>query len=165
MKKFLCVAAAVLLIASLLAGCGKTVKTTVDAKYADDFAKNYASDISVDDDGNVSYEFTSDKYEEFLEDYYEEVESESKQIIIDYEEADPDTTYGQYVYYNPDITEIIVGVMPNSYDEAHCREEAQQVGELALKYQMNTKDPKGSLTVTYENCNTGDDYFTITVEA
>ena len=72
MKKILVLAIAVLMTVVVLAGCGKdtaaAVSTTVPAKYVDDFAKKYASDVKVDDDGNVSYSFTPDQYEEFERD-------------------------------------------------------------------------------------------------
>lgn len=157
MKRLICAVLAVMMICVLFAGC--KVKTTVDAKYNDGFADNYASDKKVDKDGNVSYEFEEDKYEEFVSDYYEEVKEESRLEI---------ESSGQYSYYNPEITEIVVGVTPEAYEELgmdNLKAEAQKVGEAALKFQMNMENPKGALTVTYRNANTAEDYFTITVEA
>lgn len=157
MKRLICAVMAVLMICALFAGC--TVKTNVDAKYSDGFADDYASGKKVDKDGNVSYEFENDKYEQFVSDYYEEVKEESRLEI---------KSSGQYSYYNPEITEIVVGVTPEAYEELGedaLKAEAVSVGEAALKFQMNMKNPKGSLTVTYRNANTSEDYFTITVEA
>jgi len=34
-----------------------------------------------------------------------------------------------------------------------------------MKFQMNTKNPKGELTAIYRNANTSEVYFEITVEA
>lgn len=157
MKRFLCTILAVLMLMVVLAGCN--VSTTVDSKYYDGFADDYASSKEIDDDGNVSYEFEDGKYEEFLDAYYEEVKEESRLEI---------ESSGQYSYYSPDITEIVVGVTPEGYEEMGedaLKAEAQAVGEKALKFQMNTKNPKGELTVTYRNANTSEEYFTITVEA
>lgn len=157
MKRLICAILAILMIAVFFTGC--KVNTTVDAKYVDEFVKDYATPQE-NEDGSVEYEFESnDKYEQFLTDYYEKVQEDSRLEI---------KSSGQYSYYNPDITEVIVGVTPESYEklgEEKLKEEAQSVGEAALKYQMNTKDPKGELEVTYRNANTSEEYFTITVKA
>jgi len=145
------------MLATLFAGC--KVKTTVDSKYVDGFAEDYASAKNVDDEGNVSYEFEDDKYDEFAKDYYEVVKEESR---LEIESA------GQYSYYNPEITDVVVGITPKAWEEMGeeaLKAEAQKVGEAALKYQMNLKNPAGELTVTYRNANTSEDYFTITVKA
>lgn len=157
MKRVICAVLAVIMIAVLFTGC--KVKTSVDAKYADGFAENYATSKEVDDNGNVSYVFEGDKYDEFVADYYEEVKQESRLQI---------ESSGQYSYYNPEITEIVVGITPEAWTdmgEEALRAEAQKVGEAAMKYQMNLKNPKGELEVTYRNANTSEEYFTITVEA
>ena len=157
MKRIICTILAVMMLAATLTGC--TVKTTVDPKYTDYFADSYASNKEVDDDGNVKYEFDKESYEQFADDYYEEVKEESRLEI---------QSSGQYSYYNPEITEIVVGVTPEAYEqlgEEALKTEAQKVGEAAMKYQMNLKNPKGELTVTYRNANTAEEYFTITVEA
>lgn len=158
MKKFLCAVLAVLMMAVLFAGC--KVKTTVDPKYVDDFINDYASPDQVDENGVVTYKFENKEiYDQFAKDYYEEVQAESRMVI---------ESIGQYSYYNPDITEIVVGVTPESYEELGeeaLKAEAQKVGEKAMKYQMNLKNPKGELTVTYRNANTAEVYFTITVTA
>ena len=157
MKRFLCTILAVMMLTATLAGC--TVKTTVEPKYTDDFADSYASSKEVDKDGNIKYEYEKEDYEKFTADYHEEVKEESRLEI---------KSSGQYSYYNPEITEIIVGVTPEAYEELGeeaLKAEALKVGESAMKYQMNLKNPKGELTVTYRNANAAEDYFTITVEA
>lgn len=157
MKKLFSAILATMMLATVLCGC--SVKTTVEPEYLDDFADSYASKKEVGKDGNVEYEFEKDEYEQFAADYYEEVKEESRLEIV---------SSGQYSYYNPDITEIIVGVTPESYEELGeeaLKAEAQSVGEAAMKYQMNLKNPKGELTVTYRNANTAEEYFTITVTA
>lgn len=157
MKRLICTILAVMTIAVLLVGC--KVTTTVDAKYNDGYAANYASATEVDENGNVSYEFEGDKYEQFASDYYEVVKEESRLQI---------KSSGQYSYYNPEITEIVVGITPEAWDEMGEQElkvEALKVGEAALKYQMNMKNPSGEIEVTYRNANTSEEYFTITVEA
>jgi len=158
MKRIFCAVFAVLMIAVLFAGC--KVKTTVEPKYVDDFISDYASPDEVDKNGVVTYKFESKEvYDQFAKDYYEEVKENSRLEI---------ESVGQYSYYNPDITEIIVGVTPESYEELGeeaLKAEAQKVGEKAMKYQMNLKNPKGKIDVTYRNANTAEEYFTITVEA
>lgn len=157
MKKLFSAILASMMLATVLCGC--SVKTSVEPKYTDDFADSYASKKEVDKDGNVKYEYEKEEYEQFAADYYEEVKEESRIEI---------QSSGQYSYYNPDITEIVVGITPESYEELGeevLKAEAQKVGESALKYQMNLKNPKGELTVTYRNANTAEEYFTITVTA
>lgn len=157
MKKLICITLLIMMLTGLLAGC--KVTTTVDAKYNDGFAEKYASATEVDENGNVSYEFSGDQYKQFATEYYEEIEKESRLQI---------KSSGQYSYYNPDITEVVVGITPEAWDEMGeeaLKAEAQAVGEVALKYQMNMKNPAGKLEVTYRNANTSVEYFTITIEA
>lgn len=157
MKRILYTIIAVMMLALLLTGC--KVKTEVDAKYVDDFVNDYAQ-AQIDDDGNAQYEFKDkDTYESFVKDYYEEVKEDSRLEI---------ESSGQYSYYNPEITEIIVGVTPEAYEELGeeaLKKEALEVGEAAMKFQMNTKNPKGELTVIYRDANTSEVYFEIKVEA
>lgn len=157
MKRILYTIIAIMMLALLLTGC--KVKTEVDAKYVDDFVNDYAQ-AQIDDDGNAQYEFKDkDTYESFVKDYYEEVKEDSRLEI---------ESSGQYSYYNPEITEIIVGVTPEAYEELGeeaLKKEALEVGEAAMKFQMNTKNPKGELTVIYRDANTSEVYFEIKVEA
>lgn len=157
MKKIICTATAVMMLALLLTGC--KVKTSVESKYVDDFASNYA-EAQVDENGNTVYEFENeDRYEAFVHDYFEVVKEESRLEI---------KSSGQYSYYNPEITEIVVGITAEAYEELGeeaLKVEAQAVGEAAMKYQMNTKNPKGKITVIYRDANTNEDYFEITVTA
>ena len=157
MKKIICTVTAVMMLALLLTGC--KVKTSVESKYVDDFVNNYA-EAQVDENGNAEYEFENkEKYEAFVSDYYEEVKEESRLEI---------KSSGQYSYYNPEITEIVVGVTPEAYEELGeeaLKVEAQAVGEAAMKFQMNTKNPKGEITVIYRDANTAENYFEITVKA
>ena len=157
MKKVIYATLAVVMLAVLLTGC--KVKTTVEPKYVDDFVNDYANETTVDDAGNVTYKFDNKKYDAFVVDYYEEVKEESRLEI---------KSSGQYSYYNPDITEIIVGVTPESYEELGeeaLKEEAQKIGDAAMKYQMNTKNPTGEISVIYRNANTSEEYFEIIVKA
>lgn len=161
MKKILAITFAVLMTVAVLAGCAKSteptsISTNVPAKYVDDFAKKYASDVKVDDDGNVSYSFTDEQYEEFERDYRAEVKDEAEAMI---------QTYGQYSYITDDGTEYVVGIMPEAYDEEACKAEAEVVGKQAIKFIMNTDHPQNTIKVTYENCQNNEDYFTIEVAA
>lgn len=157
MKRILYTSIAVMMLALLLTGC--KVKTSVESKYVDDFVNDYA-EAQVKENGNVDYEFENkEKYEEFVADYYEEVKEESRLEI---------KSSGQYSYYNPEITEIVVGITPEAYEELGeeaLKAEALTVGEAAMKFQMNTKNPKGELTVIYRDANTSKVYFEIIVEA
>lgn len=157
MKKLLSVIIATIMIVMVLSGC--SVKTTMESKYADNFADNYVSNKIVDKEGNVQYKFQKDEYEKFVSDYYEKVKEESRLEI---------KSSGQYSYYNPEITEVIVGIKPETYNELGekaLKVEAQKVGETAIKYQRNLKNPKNKLTVIYRNANTSQTYFAITVTA
>lgn len=158
MKRIFCAVCVLLLLVVLLAGC--KVKTTVNSNYVDDFIEKYASADQVDKNGNVTYTFEDkDTYNQFLEDYYKEVKDNADEEI---------KSYHQYSYYNPDITEIVVGIAPEALDEMTQEElkaEAKALGEQALYYQMNTKNPITELSVTYRNANTSEEYFTITVSA
>lgn len=158
MKRIIVAVLAVMMIAVVCAGC--KVTTTVESQYVDDFINDYATQEEIDENGNVTYKFDSkDTYEQFAKDYYEEVKEESRVKI--------ESTI-QYSYYNPEITEIVVGITPESYEELGdqvLKAEAQAIAEEAMKYQMNLKDPEGKIDVTYINANTSEEYFTITVEA
>lgn len=157
MKRFLSIAVVVLMIAAVFSACGRpNVTTTVDAKYVDDFAKGYASDIKTDDDGNTTYEFTADQYDKYMNDYRSAVKDEYVKDI---------KTPGQYSYISEDAQSLIIGVDPDSYDEETCRAEAEQAGKAAMKVNMNSKNPSGKIAVTVENANTAEDYFTIEVTA
>ncbi len=157
MKRIICLVLAVLMMAVLFTGC--KVKTTVQPEYVDEFVNDYAIS-EVDENGDVNYEFESKKkYNEFLADYYEKVQEESRLEI---------ESSGQYSYYNPEITEIVVGITPEAWEELGedaLKLEALAVGEAALKYQMNTKNPKGEIEVIYRDANTSEVYFTVTVKA
>lgn len=157
MKKTICTTLTVMMLVLLLTGC--KVKTSVDSKYVDDFVNDYAV-AEIDENGNAEYEFQNKKkYNEFVSEYYEEVKEESRLEI---------KSSGQYSYYNPEITEIVVDITPEAYKELGeetLKAEAQTVGEAAMKFQMNTKNPKGELTVIYRDANTSEVYFEITVKA
>lgn len=161
MKKTIFMLLAALMVVAVLAGCAKnaqssSVTTTVPAKYADDFAKSYASDVKTDENGNVSYSFTEEKYEEFAKAYRTEVKDKAEKMI---------QTYGQYSYLSDDGTEYVVGIMPEAYDEAACKAEAEVVGKQAIKYVLNTNHPQTTIKVTYQNCQTNEKFFTIEVTA
>ncbi len=158
MKKLLCVLFAILMVAVLFTGC--KVTTTVDPKYVDEFINDYASPDQVDENGAVTYQFENKNiYEQFTQDYYEKVKEDTRVEI---------KSATQYSYFNPDITEVIVGVTPESYEELGeeaLKAEAEVVGAEAIKYQMNLQNPIEKIDVTYRNANTSEVYFTITVEA
>ena len=89
-----------------------------------------------------------------------------------FEEILPD--FDQERVYPNDIKKVItwynllVGAGFTSFkeeEEEALKKEALEVGEAAMKFQMNTKNPKGELTVIYRNANTGEVYFEIAVEA
>lgn len=161
MKRIFALLLAVLMVATVLCACGeqKSVKTTVDSKYVDDFAKSYADKVETDADGKTSYEFSKDNYDRFLSDFNGEVRKEAGEII---------KTYGQYTFLSKDGKTFEVGIMPEGYEkatEAELKAEAENAGKAILKYQMNTENPEGKLTVVYKNCNTGEEYFRVDVTA
>ena len=59
MKRIFCAIVALLMVAALFTGC--KVKTTVDPKYVDDFANDYAEATEVDENGNEVYDADIEK--------------------------------------------------------------------------------------------------------
>ena len=160
MKKIIALILIVLVAAVLLTACG-SVKTTVDSKWDDGFAKNYASDVKTDADGKTSYEFTDDQYKEFTTWYSKDVRSQAVEDVLGNEN-------GQYTSLNADGTEFVVGINSDYVEKVgidECKKEAQEAGQIVMKYNMNTKNPTGKLTVIYRDANTGKDYFAIDVTA
>ena len=148
------------LIDVLLTENGK-VTITVDSKWDDGFAKNYASDVKKDADGKTSYEFTDDQYKEFMIWYSKDVRSQVVNDVLDQENE-------QYTSLNDDGTEFVVGINSDYVEKMgvdQCKKEAQEAGQIVMKYNMNTKNPTGKLTVIYRDANTGRDYFAIDVTA
>lgn len=161
MKKIVALILIVLLAATLLTACGN-VKTTVNSKYDDGFAKDYCSDVKTDADGNKSYEFTSEKYKEFIKDYNNYVADDAKQNYYD-------TTAGNYLILSEDGTVCRVGIAQSHFDELGmdgCKAEAEGLGKRLIKYNMNTKNPTGKMTVIYEKDNgTKEEYLRVEVSA
>lgn len=159
------VVAIVAIIVTIVLLSDSTVETTVPAKYADGFADKYASSKTVDDNGNVSYEFEEGQYEVFLSAYHEYIKEDSREYL---------ETAHQYTHYNLKNAEdaknygVVVGISEESYAEIGedaLKAEAQKLGESAIKYQMNTENPKKEVPVTYRDAGTGKEYFKIIVVA
>ena len=151
MRKLIPILLCLLMIGTLLTACsGSTVSVTVNNKYENELADQLASEKVTDDNGNTVYTFTKSQYLEYISKLMEKVKSEFREVIYD---------TATYSYLNEDGTELVVGVDKTLYDETECKEQAQEIGELALLYNVSTLDHTGKVTVTYENCNTGEDYF------
>lgn len=161
MKKLLALVVAVLLASLVLTSCGGNVKTTVDSKYDDGFAKKYASSVTQDSNGNNVYAFSDDEqYKSFLSDYNVEL-SDGTHKELGY-------TNAQYVFISKDGTEMEVGVEPGHVEELGldgAKKEAEKIGKENLKYNMNTQNPTGKISVKYKDAYSGEDYFTIEVTA
>lgn len=152
------VVAVVVTVALIMILGGNKVKTKVPAKYVDGFADKYAESKTVDSKGNVKYTFKDDKYEEFLTAYHEVVKEETRNI----------NSTRQNIHYNLNVPEIKVGLEDGVYEEtgeAALKAEARELGKAAIKYQMNTKNPIKTISVTYRNANTGKVYFVEQVSA
>ena len=156
MKRIIAALLAVLMVCALLAACGeRTVKTSVDAKYDEGFAKSYAKSTGTDDNGNTTYEFTGDKYDEFVYDYRNSV---AKEITSDIA-SKHDDTYGQYAYVNVDKKAVIIGLNPGEYDAAEAEAEAPAHAENAFKVFKNLENPISTITVQYVNANDQDEVY------
>ncbi len=166
-KLIIIIAGAVVAIAAIILvivfAFGSSVKTTVPAKYADGYAEKYANEIVTDDNGNVTYEFEDEKYDEFIKDYHEVVKEESREQL---------ETVHQYTHYNlkdsddEDNYGIVVGISKETYDEIGeeaLKAEAQQLGQAAIKFQMNTENPADKIPVKYRDAATSEVFFVIEV--
>ena len=156
MKRTFALLLAILMLAATLAACGsKTVKTTIDAKYDDGFAKSYADSTSVDSDGNTTYEFTEEQYEQFTNDYRNSVSSDITGDIADtHEEA-----YGEFAYISEEKKAVIVGVHTDEYDEETAKAEAAIAAENAFRYFQSISNPVSTISVIYCNANNQDEVF------
>lgn len=160
MKRALSLIILVLICAVMLTACGK-VKTSVDSQWDDGFAKNYASDVKTDSNGKTTYEFTEDQYKNFTADYGKSLRTEAVEEVLGNEN-------GQYTSLSEDGTEYVVGINGSYVQEVgidQCKKEAEEAGKIILKYNMNTKNPTGKVTVIYKDANTGEEYFSIEVTA
>ena len=157
MKRIFAFALIIAMIAALLCACGDsgktstggTVTTTVNAKYDDGYATNYASKTSTDENGNKVYEFSGNKYDEYKENHKNTVSNDIQQQYV----SNHDKNYGQYVYINEDKKAVIVGLNDGEYDEATAAEEAKTAAEYGFKYFQNLQQPVSSIKVIY--CNAG----------
>ena len=155
MKRIIAALLAVMMVCALLAACGdgddpnRTVKTTVESKYDEGFAKNYARSVETDDNGNTTYEFSGSKYDEFVYDYRNNVAKDISSEIASKHES----TYGQYAYINIDRKAVIVGLNPGEYDAATAEAEAPSYAESAFKVFQNLETPESTISVIFCNAN------------
>ena len=150
MKRLFALILAVLMICALFAGCGKsTVKATVDSKYDDGFAKEYADKTTTDDSGSITYEFTGDKYDEYVYDHKNNVANTIKEDVV----ANHSAEFGQYVYINTDSNSVIIGLNPGEYEESYAKAEAPAYAEKGFVYFQNLEKPVSSIKVVYCNAN------------
>lgn len=151
MYKILSVIICILIIGIILSACdSSTVTITVNSKYENTLADELASEKTIDNDGNTVYTFTKPKYVEYLEKLMEKIRSEFRGVI---------SANATYSYLNEDGTELVVGVDKAIFDETECKEQAQQIGNLALMYNASTLQHTGKVSVIYENCYTGEEFF------
>lgn len=151
MKKLFAVILAVAMVAALLCACGKdnktdeAVTTTVEAKYDDGFAKDYASSVSTDSNGNTIYEFTDEKYDEFENAYKNSLNQSMEKEVA----AEHDEVYGQFIYIKPEENSVIVGLNEGDYDEATAAKEAELIADDAFKYFQNLRQPVDNIKVVF----------------
>ena len=156
MKRSFAALLAVLMVASLLAACGdandpnRVVKTSVDSKYDDGFAKNYANTTATESDGKTVYQFSGAKYDEFIYDYSNDISGDiSSEVAAQHEEG-----YGQYSYINVEKQAVYIGLNPGEYDEEVCAAEAPSYADKAFKLFMSLEKPVKTIKVLF--CNAGD---------
>ena len=162
MKRFLAIAASILLICALLCACGKdSVKTTVSSKYDDGYAAKYASSTSKDSDGNTVYEFSSDEYQNYLNNHKNSLGADIQSDIADLHTSTNDerVPYGEFAYINDEKKAVIVGVHEEEYDEAVAKEESVIAAEYGFKYFQNLEKPVDSIKVIYCNCNNQEEVY------
>lgn len=151
MRKVISLILCTLIIGVILSSCNNsTVTITIDGKYENQLADEYASDKTTDENGNTVYTFTKPQYIEYVEKLFEKVKSEFRSALSE---------TATYSYLNEDGTELVVGVDKEVYDKEKCKEQAEEIGELALLYNVSTLEHTGRVTVKYENCFTGEEYF------
>lgn len=150
MKRFFAIILAAVLVAAVLCACGDdAIKTTVESKYDDGFAKDYASNVSTDSNGNTVYEFTDEKYEEFTTDYKNSLNTDIESDIA----AGHEAAYGQFAYINEADHAVVVGLNDGEYDEATAQAEADKAAEYGFKYFQNLREPVDTLTVKFVFAN------------
>ena len=158
MKRFFAIALVIVMIAALLCACGEegsgktteNVTTTVNAKYDDGYATNYASKSTADEAGNKSYEFTGNQYDSYVENHKNSVSNDIQNEYV----SNHDSKWGEYVYINDEKKAVIVGIHEGEYDEKTAEEEAKKAAEFGFKYFQNLKEPVSEIKVIY--CNAGD---------
>ena len=158
MKRFFAIALVIMMIAALLCACGESnsskttenVTTTVNAKYDDGYATNYASNSSTDENGNKVYEFTGEQYDKYTENHKNTVANDiQSQFVSNHEKS-----WGEYVYINEDKKAVIVGIHEGEYDEKTAKDEADKAAEYGFKYFQSLKEPVSEIKVIF--CNAGD---------
>lgn len=161
MKRIIAMILAALMVCALFAACGdsndpnRTVKTSVNTKYDDGFAKGYAKSTTTDSEGKTTYEFTGEKYDEFVYDYKNEVGSELTKDIV----SKHDSSYGQFAYVNTDSKSVIIGLNPGQYDAATAEAEAPAYAEYGFKFFQNLENPVTAIKVVYCNANNQDEVY------
>lgn len=154
MKKFIPIILCVLLVFTLgmnMTGCSSSAVTvTVADQYENELADKLADSKTIDEDGNTVYTFSKPKYIDYLKQLMKKVESEYRKVIAE---------TATYSYLNEDGTELVIGIENGLFDEGKCKEQAQQIGEIALLYNVSTLEHTGTVSVTYENCFTGEKLF------
>ncbi len=177
MKRILSLILVILLISTMLVGCTKKAEkdsksdkdddsayddlivTEVDLDYTYDIADDYAEKSECDYDKRVvKYGFEEDKYDEFLVELHDIVKEELREKI-------QSETY--YTHVNLNTPEVIIGLSEEayySYSDDELELEAMEIGEIAVKYQLNTENPVLSVEITYRDAENGDEFFTYTYD-
>lgn len=158
MKRILALTLAVLMIAALLCACGekkksdeaeKKVTVSVDTKYDDGFAEQYAKSVTTDDNGNKVYELDADTYDNYTRDYNNKISKDmSKELADSHEKA-----YGQFCYINDDKKAVVVGLNPGEYDEKTAKNEADMISKDAFAYFKGLETPVDQISVIFCNAN------------
>lgn len=151
MQKYISILLCILILGSLLSACSSSaVSISVDSQYENSLADEIAAEKETDDEGNIVYKFSKDQYLEYAKKLMEQVKTEFREVLSD---------TATYSYLNEDGTELVVGIEKDLYDEEKCKAQAEKVGKIALLYNASVLDSTGKVTVSYENCFTGEEFF------
>ena len=133
------------------------VKMDYTVELADEFAESAEPDFEKD---IVKYAFEEDKYDEFLVELHDIVKEELREKI---------ESKIQYTHVNLNTPEVIIGLTEESYygySEDELEQEAEEIGKVAVKYQLNTENPVLSVEISYRDAENGDEFsfFTYTYD-
>lgn len=168
MKRFLCITLAILMISAFMVGCKnkgaqppaeQTVVVKVSAEYVDAFADDYAKEKTTAENGDVQYTYTQANYDKFLADFAEHIQTEVSTAV------EKETIQCEYTHCYYETHQLVFGVTEEAFadsDEEALKQAGENIAKIAIKYDMNTKEPTKKLEVVYRSIQTSEDLYTFT---